>query len=373
MTSVLQPGIAEITNQLEYDDEVAFLAIRKLYDYARYDADRRFCLMVSFTHPHDPYAARERFWNLYRDSEIDDAGGCRSCSRQARSAQPAASTRYRPWTSYRVTDADIRAARHGYFANISYVDDLIGSCSRRLRSTGRIDDTVIVFTSDHGDFLGERGLWYKMSFLEPSARVPLIDLGAGPLRAAPGARSRLRLPTFCRPFTISRPMAAATLARPVDGRSLHGLLNGASRRPGCDRVGRISGRRRPGADVHAAARHHGNSSTPRPIPISCSIWRQTPMSCDNLAASPAAPGPGAVVAPRSRRQVRHRADHREVLQSQQARLMMFEALKRGHRFPWDFQPLRDASEQYTRNHMSVTGRDLASRFPKAPAIDEKPR
>ena len=53
--------------------------------------------------------------------------------------------------------------------------------------------------------------------------------------------------------------------------------------------------------------------------------------------------------------------------------MMFEALKRGERFPWDFQPLRDASEQYTRNHMSVTDRDLASRFPKAPAIDEKTR
>ncbi len=49
--------------------------------------------------------------------------------------------------------------------------------------------------------------------------------------------------------------------------------------------------------------------------------------------------------------------------------MMFEALKRGDHFPWDFQPLRDASEQYTRNHMSVTDRDLQSRFPKAPDIE----
>ncbi len=51
--------------------------------------------------------------------------------------------------------------------------------------------------------------------------------------------------------------------------------------------------------------------------------------------------------------------------------MMFEALKRGHHFPWDFQPLRDASEQYTRNHMSVTERDLKSRFPQAPDIEDK--
>ena len=53
--------------------------------------------------------------------------------------------------------------------------------------------------------------------------------------------------------------------------------------------------------------------------------------------------------------------------------MMFEALKRGSHFPWDFQPLRDASEQYTRNHMSVTDRDLQSRFPHAPDIEDKRR
>ena len=64
--------------------------------------------------------------------------------------------------------------------------------------------------------------------------------------------------------------------------------------------------------------------------------------------------------------------NREVLESQQARLMMFEALKHGERFPWDFQPLRDASEQYTRNHMSVTDRDMQSRFPPAPEAVKRP-
>ena len=53
--------------------------------------------------------------------------------------------------------------------------------------------------------------------------------------------------------------------------------------------------------------------------------------------------------------------------------MMFKALKRGAHYPWDFQPLRDASEQYTRNHMSVTDRDLQSRFPRAPDIEGKRR
>jgi choline-sulfatase len=65
--------------------------------------------------------------------------------------------------------------------------------------------------------------------------------------------------------------------------------------------------------------------------------------------------------------------NKAVLESQRARLMMFEALKNGSQFHWDFQPLRDASEQYTRNHMSVTDRDLQSRFPRAPDIENKKR
>ena len=59
------------------------------------------------------------------------------------------------------------------------------------------------------------------------------------------------------------------------------------------------------------------------------------------------------------------------MESQKARHMLFAALRRGSYFPWDFQPLRDASEQYTRNHMDVTGRDIQSRFPKAPEIRKK--
>ena len=69
--SVTGAGVAETTNQLEYDDEVAFFANQKLHQLAREsdDAGRRpWCLMVSFTHPHDPYVARKRFWDLYEGS-----------------------------------------------------------------------------------------------------------------------------------------------------------------------------------------------------------------------------------------------------------------------------------------------------------------
>ena len=99
MTSVLQPGIAEITNQLEFDDEVAFLAMRKIYDYARFEADKPFCLMASFTHPHDPYAARKKFWDLYRDEDIDLPARAAHGPRDSSIPTASASMMSRPWTT----------------------------------------------------------------------------------------------------------------------------------------------------------------------------------------------------------------------------------------------------------------------------------
>src|SRR6185503_14678052 len=70
MSSVKQAGTAEITNQLEYDDEVAFLANRQIFDWTRYQRDEPFLLKVSFTHPHDPYVNRRRFFDLSGDGDI---------------------------------------------------------------------------------------------------------------------------------------------------------------------------------------------------------------------------------------------------------------------------------------------------------------
>ncbi len=73
------------------------------------------------------------------------------------------------WRGLEITDDHIRRARQGYFANISYVDDKIGQILDVLEAT-RQQDTIILFLSDHGEMLGERGLWFKMNFFEGSAR-----------------------------------------------------------------------------------------------------------------------------------------------------------------------------------------------------------
>ena len=104
MASVTQAGTAEITNQLEYDDEVAFLANRKLYDCAALRRDEPFCLTVSFTHPHDPYVARRRYWDLYRDGDIDLPTVGPIPYDELDPAQPAPATTCRPCGDYAVTE-----------------------------------------------------------------------------------------------------------------------------------------------------------------------------------------------------------------------------------------------------------------------------
>jgi arylsulfatase A-like enzyme len=118
MSSVVEAGVAEITNQLEYDDEVAFHAVRRLYDYARYERDAPLMLCVSFSHPHDPYVARQRYWDLYRDEDIDlPAAPGLAPERWTRirtgsgRARPWTRSRSRTTTSARLGTATTRASR----------------------------------------------------------------------------------------------------------------------------------------------------------------------------------------------------------------------------------------------------------------------
>jgi len=71
MKNVKSAGIAERALQQDYDEEVAFHAARKIFDWARQPDERPFLLVSSFTHPHDPYVTPQRFWDLYRHDQID--------------------------------------------------------------------------------------------------------------------------------------------------------------------------------------------------------------------------------------------------------------------------------------------------------------
>jgi choline-sulfatase len=363
MSSVKEAGVAEITNQLEYDDEVAFHAARWLYDHARYEPDVPLCLCVSFTHPHDPYVARRRHWDLYRDDEIDlPAAPALPDPRVDPHAE-----RLRKaigMEGVEVTEDDVRASRHGYYASLSYVDEKVGGVLEALDTCGMADDTVVVFVSDHGDFLGEHGLFYKMSFREHAARVPLIVRAPG--RFAP---RRVREPVGLADLAptlaeLARPGLAAALGDELDGRSLVPLLEGADEGP----------------EGAALGEYLAEGTTAPMVMIRRGRWKlvhaegdpdqlfdldRDPLELENLAGS--AEHAGLLAAFRD--EVQRRWDlgtlGDAVRRSQRDRLAVFPALQQGRRAPWDYQPVRDASSQYTRNTMDVAGRDRLSRYPPA--------
>ena len=170
---ILVAGVAERTVQMVYVEEVTHRAIQHLYSMARSDDERPFFLQVSYTHPHDPFLCRKEFWDLYKEEDIP----LPTIGAFAENLHDAHSVRLlRDWglLGHKFSDADIRKARHAYYGSISYLDSLIGRIIHTLRAIGRDQDTAIIFTSDHGEMMGERGLWMKKHFFERSMRVPLL-------------------------------------------------------------------------------------------------------------------------------------------------------------------------------------------------------
>jgi choline-sulfatase len=173
MTNVLETGPCLRSLQIDYDDDVATKACGWLYDRARAESKQPFMLTVSFTSPHDPYVARPEYWDLYTDDEID----LPAVPPIPANKMDAHSKRIH--AHYSIGKADIndnviRRARHGYYASIEYIDAKVAALMQVLEETGLSENTIVVFTSDHGDMMGERGLHYKKTFFEWSARVPLI-------------------------------------------------------------------------------------------------------------------------------------------------------------------------------------------------------
>ena len=173
MAPVIESGPAIRTLQMDYDDEVAFNGVQALYDLARQDDDKPFQLTISFTSPHSPFVIGQEYWDRYDHNDIE-----------APAVPPLAETEMDHLSRnlhycqarhlYTVTDEHRRMARHGYYGMISYIDDKVGEIMTVLKNTGLDENTIVIFTADHGEMMGERGMWFKQHFFEWAARVPFI-------------------------------------------------------------------------------------------------------------------------------------------------------------------------------------------------------
>lgn len=134
-------------------------------------------LYVGFTEPHPKFVALQKYWDMYPAYSMDMPNippghlenlhlDFQELRRFKRIATP-------------IPEERIRRARAGYYGMITELDEYIGKIWDALDRSGELKNTLFIYTSDHGESLGEHGLWYKNNLYDVAARVPLVMAGAG--------------------------------------------------------------------------------------------------------------------------------------------------------------------------------------------------
>ena len=215
-------GVCDRSVQLDYDELAVFHAEQYLWDRAR-GGDRPFCLFVSLTHPHDPYFCQQEHFDRYDDAEVPMP----AVGRVPTQAQDPLSAfiMERHVLNQDFDPAVIRKARRAYLGSVSYVDDQVGRLMVLLDRAGLTDDTVVIILGDHGEMLGERGMWFKRHFFEWSARVPMIFSGPGCGGGRIGANVTLMdlTPTL---LSLAGDAGLDGLVEPIEGRDLAPAMAG---------------------------------------------------------------------------------------------------------------------------------------------------
>ncbi|KIN05095.1 hypothetical protein OIDMADRAFT_192771 [Oidiodendron maius Zn] len=372
-SSIEQAGPCVRSNQLDYDEEVMYKSKQFLYDHVRKGPNARpFCMTVSLTHPHDPYCIEKKYWDLYEGVDIDLPDV--TIPKEEQDDHSKRLLKVCDLWDKEFAPEQIKRARRAYYGAVSYVDDNIGKLLQTLKDCRLDQDTIIVFSGDHGDMLGERGLWYKMSYFEASVRVPLLihhPATFKPHRVSANVSTLDILPTL-----IDLVHEKLWPGLPMDGTSLLPHLE--------DREG--------GSDT-VFAEYCGEGTVAPLMMIKRGPWKYITCPADlpqlyNLATDPKElinlallPTKHPLVTPEitevlnaftleAGRKWDMKTITDSVLVSQRSRRLVWGALKKGQFTSWDYNPLDDGREKYIRSHIPLDNLELRARFP---AVDAKGR
>jgi choline-sulfatase len=345
MQSLRDAGVRDAAMQTDYDDEVSFRGARYLRDLRRSDEQRPFFLAVSFTAPHDPWEVRRRHWDLYEGADI----GAPAVPAMPRSDADPHSLRLRDaYLADRepLTPEEAETARRAYLAAVSEIDERTGALLEVLAENGMDEETVVVFTSDHGEMLGERGLWYKMSFLDGSARVPLIASGPG-----------IRAGTIEAPVShldLAPTIAALAGVEPTgmefSGVNLEATLTRGEQPPG----GAAAEYLAEGVTAPALMLRRGRFKYIRcgTDPEQLFDLVDDPLELHNLASDETPPSALEELRGAADRRWDEAAIDQQVRASQRQRRIVQRALATGAYTPWDHRPRRDPSLEFVRGQAS---------------------
>ena len=356
-------GLCDWNLQLDYDEETGFRALEALRDCARrQDEGRPFFLCASFTHPHDPFITTRRWWDLYRHDEIQ---------MPTAPALPIEEMHaYNQWLQihhmidvFPPADQHVRNSLHAFYGMVSYFDHKVGQLVDELEQLGLARNTVVVVTSDHGEMLGEHGMWFKRTFFEPSVGVPLVIAGTEHIRCGQRVAEAVSLvdlfPTF---VELSGRDDWREVESQVDGQSLCALLRGEERKR-----------------AQGAVSEYYSEGVCQPMRLAVIdrlkyvyVHKEEPLLFD-LAQDPnemnnCLADPSYVDRLEPLKHLVHddwdpKEMRRRVLDSQRRRQLIHEAMAHGRDESWDVEPHIDASQQYVR-HKNAQATNVDMRYPR---------
>ena len=188
----------DVPDEAYYDGRVAAEAVRVLSEVKA----QPFFLAVGFWKPHAPFNAPKKYWDLYERAKLPTLDPRRPSGAPEVAFHDSREILGLPGARVNPTPEQVAEMRHGYFANISYMDAQVGKVLDALDRSGVADRTIVVFVGDHGYHIGEHTQWGKTSNFELDARVPLMI-------AVPGGRhAGARTPAFAELVDLFPTLAA---------------------------------------------------------------------------------------------------------------------------------------------------------------------
>ncbi|MEQ8666422.1 MAG: choline-sulfatase [Rhodospirillales bacterium] len=346
LENVKTAGIAERSTQQDHDFATAFTAQQWLYDWRRGNDDRPFFMHLSFTHPHDPYVTPHRYWDRYRHDDIDMPATA-FVAPEDRDAYSAWLYRHYDRGEYEITETDVRCARHGYYGNISLVDDLIGEVLETLRAMRELGNTVVLLTADHGEMLGERGQWYKMSPFERSARIPMMITVPGATVGRRSARAVSHVDVLSTVVSLATDGDTGAIVTPTDGLDLMRLVDGDDATWPDEAVSELffEGLTQPAAVLRKGSKKYVRCNDADELLFDVAA---DPEEANDLSTDPASADDLALLRNRLNELYDFEALRREIVAAQDRHELVARALLTGRQEPWAYQPFTDAAQQYYR-------------------------
>lgn len=365
-------GPCDWSLQLDYDEETHALGLRRLRDLTRQRGrdGQPFFMTFSYSHPHEPFTPAREDWDLYEDVDIPPP-----------SAPERAMDEHHPFNQWIQTHHEIdiyppgeetvATARRAYLAQVSYVDRKVGEVMAELERMGVDDETIVLFTSDHGDMQGEHGMWYKRTFHEWSMRVPMIAWRPGVFGAGRRIESPVSLVDL---FPTLVDLGGGPNDWPgsedFDGASLAPMMRGEAdgwKRP---MVAEYCGEGilQPMRMARAGDWKYVDVHEHEPLLFNL---KDDPHELKNLLEQPGHCDQEASVREAFDEDYDGDALRERIMADQQQRLMLLESSAQGEPPVWDYGPRQDVSKLYVRRGFSTQTAKAQHRWPYVEEHDSR--